>query len=224
MNCQEVRQKISGALAAEVPQLPEDLAGHERSCPACHDFYQAQSQLFRSLDAGLQVIANRPVPPSLLPAIRMRIESMLPKRGVRRLVLWPAAGVTAIACALLFFSFLRRPQTPRDTHVASAPIGGLKQDVASTEQTPQTRVVASREPVRRSTRRTRSTPEPVVQTGATVVIDRSESRGLVLLARVAFQEPETAQKLAPQQDSSPLVIQPVAIPGLEIRPLGEDNR
>jgi hypothetical protein len=220
MNCKTAQERIAEALAAGNVSFPAEVAAHHEACAACRHFFQCEQYLFASMNSGLQVIANQPVPPSLLPGVRERIESRVPSRHAWPLVLWPAAGAV-IACALLLPS-LRNVQPSRET-----PVAEREQEAPSREQAPQSRFAVSHEPARSSVRaagRKRSAPESFQTAAAEVMIDRSESRGLVLAARVAFQETEVAERLAPEHDSPPLVIEPVAIPRLEIRPLTEENR
>jgi hypothetical protein len=219
MNCRTAQRRIAESLAAGNVSFPAEVAAHHETCAACRYFFQREQFFFASINSGLEVIANQPVPPSLLPGVRGRIESSVPSRHAWPLVLWPLAGAI-IACALLLPS-LRHVQPSRETPVAQ------RQEVPSPEQTPQSRFAVSHEPARRSVRgarRKRSAPQSFQTAAAEVMIDRSESRGLVLAARVAFQETEVVARLAPEHDSPPLVIEPVAIPRLEIRPLGEENR
>jgi anti-sigma factor RsiW len=93
MNCQEVQEKISKALGAG-KSAAADVLAHKESCPACRAYSDAQQKLFRSLDAGLQAIANAPVPPSLLPSVRSRIENTAPRHAW--IYTWLPAGAAVV--------------------------------------------------------------------------------------------------------------------------------
>ena len=221
MNCRHAQRKITEWLAAGATRVPSKVLAHQQSCAACRDYFQKEQALFASISSGLHAVANPPVPPSLIPGVRARIENMVPSRHFWPYVLWAAAVAVVIAFAMLLPS-LRHAQPLRQT-----PVAERKQEAPSPGRTPQNRPAATHEPAKRSAtpmRRAPTAPESFQAAAAEVVIDGSESRGLVQMARVASQEPDVAQRLAPQHGSSPLVIAPVAIPGLEIQALAEESR
>ena len=112
MSCKQVQQQILERLAAGESLLAVELVAHLQSCPACRDYDQVQRWLFRSIDQGLGVIANSTVPPSLLPAVRARLDEQATIRTTR-LFGWPLAALgaaTLLVVTLLFF--LHRPSRP----------------------------------------------------------------------------------------------------------------
>jgi hypothetical protein len=108
MNCEQVRRKISDSLAAGIALLPPDLAGHKKTCAACRDFYEAQSELFRSLNTGLKTIAYAPVPPSLIPTVRSRIQDAAPRRAW--IYTWLLAGAAVVLLCAVVLPLLHRAE------------------------------------------------------------------------------------------------------------------
>jgi hypothetical protein len=109
MNCQRCQQQISESLATGASVLPPEVAAHESSCLSCREFYAAQQTLFQSIDAGLHSFANQPVPPSLLPSVRARLDDM-PAAQPSLIPHWRTVVVAAVAILALAVSYaLRRP-------------------------------------------------------------------------------------------------------------------
>jgi len=105
MNCKQCQEEILESLAADASVLAPAVLDHRNSCTVCSEFYKAQWDLFRSLDDGLKSLANQPVPPSLFPRVRTRMDEQPGGRG-----LWaPAWGLAAtITVALLLFGVGRK--------------------------------------------------------------------------------------------------------------------
>lgn len=76
MNCKQCQQRVLDALAAGASHLAPEVTAHRNYCSTCTEFFMRQQNLFQSIDAGLQSVANQPVPPSLLPMVRARIASV----------------------------------------------------------------------------------------------------------------------------------------------------
>ncbi len=119
MNCQNARTQITDRLAAGHVELTRELAGHVQSCAGCGTFYAQQAELFRAMDCGLSAMANEPVPASLLPRVRARMEQRVLRRG------WVASRLTVatvMAVVLLFVIFFPRDEKkPLETPVAAIP-------------------------------------------------------------------------------------------------------
>ena len=88
---------------------------HQESCSECRDYFQSHASLFRAIDQGLSSIANSPVPPSLLPAVRARLAGQ-PAGHSFRFHGWPLAALATAALVVVFAFFWHRP-TQRDKAV-----------------------------------------------------------------------------------------------------------
>ena len=97
MNCQQCQQKICDSLAAGQSRLAIEVAAHENSCEACSQFLAAQLCLFRALEIELRTIANAPVPATLLPAVRARLD----QEAVSRYAVMPGWSFVAVAAAAI---------------------------------------------------------------------------------------------------------------------------
>jgi hypothetical protein len=75
MNCKQFQEQMLNAFAAGETLVSREVDVHRNSCPACGALYVQQQTLFRALDAGVHSIANEPVPPSFLPAVRARLDA-----------------------------------------------------------------------------------------------------------------------------------------------------
>jgi hypothetical protein len=114
MNCQQYQQKILESLAADEGVRAEELMTHLNSCAACRKFHTAQQDLFHSIDGGLRSLANPPVPVSLLPALRARLnEKSFANRAHLRGWSWSLIAATAVVIMAASVSHpLRHPATP----------------------------------------------------------------------------------------------------------------
>jgi len=119
MNCQNAREQITDLLAAGSVELTGELTGHVQSCAGCGIFYAQQEELFRAMDSGLSAMANQPVPASLLPRVRARMEEDTSRRGWASNPLTVAAVMVVVLLVVIFFP--RDPKKPLETPVAAIP-------------------------------------------------------------------------------------------------------
>jgi len=105
MNCKKIHQEILDRLAAGETPLPAALEAHQASCAACREYYRSQVGLFHSIDRGLGVMANAPMPPSLLPAVRARLDGRQQVTGMLSFRGWTFAAFAATALAMIAFLF-----------------------------------------------------------------------------------------------------------------------
>jgi len=105
MNCKQCQKEILESLAADAAVLAPAVQDHRSTCTVCGEFYKAQGDLFRSIGDGLKSLANEPVPPSLFPRVRTRID----EQTVGRRLWTPAWGLAAtITVVLLLFGVSRK--------------------------------------------------------------------------------------------------------------------
>jgi hypothetical protein len=121
MNCKQCQQEITDSLARGAGMLAPDVAAHQHSCAQCHEFHGAQRTLFASLETELRCIVNQPVPPSLLPGVRARLEQIpaLPQSWIRG---WNVALVAAAAIVSfnLAHTYRRAATTTTPSRVAAS--------------------------------------------------------------------------------------------------------
>jgi len=97
MNCRRAQEKIIKALASSESVFRGDLAQHLQACVSCRAFLATQNALFSSIDSHLRPIANVPVPRSLLPGVRARLQEESSARQP-----WiPTWGFAAIAALVV---------------------------------------------------------------------------------------------------------------------------
>lgn len=101
MNCQNVRKQITDSFAYGTASLAPQALAHRQACPSCQSFYEKQQELFQSLDAGLQGMVNQPVPPSLLPRVRARLDAA-PVRRSSWNIKWGSAAVATVVLLAVF--------------------------------------------------------------------------------------------------------------------------
>lgn len=229
MNCQSAREHIAEALAASREELTGEVTDHVQSCAGCRAFYAQQTELFRAMDSGLSAMANEPVPASLLPRVRARME------GTRTASLWlyrllPIAAILVIAC-LIAFPLVRRSVRSGAVQVAVIP----KRIENGVEPRPP-QVQQPEESAAPSVRQGRSSRHSTQASGAhrparapesAVLVDPEESRGLLQLAAAALRSPRWAQAMVhpaapPASQIAP--IEPVEIANLEVNPLSEESQ
>jgi anti-sigma factor RsiW len=99
MNCRSAQEKIVDAMASREPGLRGDLDQHVRECAGCHAFLASHASLASAIDSHLRLIANEPVPPSLLPGVRARLEQEAAPR--QWIFSWRFAAVATVVVLLV---------------------------------------------------------------------------------------------------------------------------
>lgn len=135
MNCERARENLVNNLAAGESAPSGELALHIRSCDGCRSFYENETKLLVSIDAGVQSMANQEMPPSLLPGLRARLSEQ-PSSGRAWLPTWGfATAVAAVAVLIVTFGHLgRRPQAQPNLSTNSISAPARVSDPAPTEQ------------------------------------------------------------------------------------------
>lgn len=127
MNCKQCQQYMTESLAAAEQNLAPEVAVHQRSCAVCGEFYLAQQTLFRLTDAGLRSLANQPVPPSLLPGVRARLDEQ-PLPHLAWVARWGLAVPAVLAILILSASHILHQRAIRPTVAANVPTASRNTD------------------------------------------------------------------------------------------------
>jgi hypothetical protein len=217
MNCKQCQQRILDALAAGASHLTPEVTAHRNSCSACAEFFMRQQHLFQSIDAGLQFIVNQPVPPSLLPSIRVRAHE---DPGLQRASFpsWSlAAIVAAIILALTVSYSIRHPRRALDSSqiASSSPpqtaAPPLVRDAATIRSQPDAvRVLKASTPKRHV---------PALSSAGTqeVIVLAEERQAFVRFAAEVPQQPQVAVAFArPTPQDAPIEIALLHIDRLEL--------
>ena len=221
MNCKMAREKITDSFAAGAAVLPSEVAAHQQSCAACRNFYAAQRRLFQSLEAGLQALINEPVPTSLLPRVRARLDDAHAPRipwKLRWISMAPAAAILiALGVSVVWHQPQRRTADPGSMPVVS------RGDEHPVPVTPMPRHVAS-VPAGQS-RRTTVVPvsrEEAFEPSLEVIVLPEEHAAFTRFVASLPEEEDVAMALArpaPEKEEPPLEIALLQIEGVEVKPL-----
>ena len=98
MNCTSAKEKIVDAMASRESRLHGDLDQHVRECAGCRAFLASQASFTSAIDSHLRMIADEPVPPSLLPRVRARLEHEAAPH--ERILGWQFAALAAAVVLL----------------------------------------------------------------------------------------------------------------------------
>ncbi|HVM75809.1 MAG TPA: hypothetical protein VMT75_09220 [Candidatus Saccharimonadales bacterium] len=174
MNCAEVQKEMLERLVAREGTISTESNVHRQCCAVCREYYEAQSDLFRSIDHTLGLIANSSVPPSLLPGIRARVGEQAAPRFVNFRGWALTVLVTSALAIIALMSFWNRPRPSLESP-------GLARQSAPqrSESTPTVAAVTRppRKPAARLARpRVASAPSVVVEQPTQEVIVLSEER------------------------------------------------
>lgn len=221
MNCKQIQQEILERLAAAESVLPLELLAHQRSCSDCRNYYERQAVLFHSMEQGLGRIANSPVPPSLLPVVRARLDGQVTARSFR-LLGWPMAAFTAGALAAVAVVFLwHRPAPNLATPEIAREVSPGRNEAAS-EVVPVTPLMTKSE-LRVSKVHVRAVPSAASENPSQEVIVLPEEREAFahFVAHVP-EDPVVALALtrsAPKEKEAAVEIALLTIKPLEVKSL-----
>lgn len=229
MNCQSAREQITDTLATGQVELNGGIADHLQSCSACRTFYAQQAELFRAMDSGLSAMANEPMPASLLPRVRARMEETHTSNlWFYRLV--PAAAVLVIA-SVMALPLVRRSFRSAGVQVAVIPErseNGAEPRPPLVERPEKLMIPhATRAQSSHLSARPSAAQRPAQTAEVAVLVSSEESQGLLQLAAAVPRSPQWAQAMvhpAAPQSIQVAPIEPVEIANLEVNPLSEGNQ
>ncbi|MGB2632542.1 MAG: hypothetical protein WAM58_01280 [Candidatus Acidiferrum sp.] len=221
MNCQQCQQKILDSLAAGESRLAIEVAVHENSCEACSQFLAAQLHLFRSLEIGLRSLVNAPVPASLLPGVRARMEQE-PVSRYAAIPRWSFVAVAAAAILAVSAAYVLRHSANR-LHLPQT----ISAPASQTAANPETSTTPLRESPTlftppASTRVIRARPSPP---DPQVIVSTEERQAYAkFVAEAPEQEADTlalapSGQPVPEAAEDPAEIALLQIESLEVKPL-----
>jgi anti-sigma factor RsiW len=222
-------EQVTDTLTAGQLGLSGDLTEHLQSCTGCRTFYAQQAKLFRAMDSGLSAMANEPVPASLLPRVRARMEETYPVSPWFYGLL-PVAAVLVIAC-LIALPLVRRSFRSGGVQVTVVPkrnenrVKPLPPQVEQPEQS--TAPLTTRERSPRHFAHVPAARRPAQTVELDVLVSSEESEGLLQLAAAVPRSPQWAQAMLhpvelPLSQVEPM--KPIEIANLEVQPLSEENQ
>jgi hypothetical protein len=217
MNCKLCQEKILESLAVGTEPLASEVSTHKDSCLACRGYYDTQQNLFRSIDAGLRSFANHPVPPSLVPGVRARLdEKSTPRRS--GYFSWSFAAVAALVILTAGIGYtLRRPENhPNSREVFSVASRSASNPVPAALPPAKSSNVAPR-PIAK-----RVSPDAASTTAPEIIVLAEERQAFARFVAEIPREREVAMALtkpAREQADDPLEIALLQIESLEVKPL-----
>jgi predicted anti-sigma-YlaC factor YlaD len=220
MNCARCREHILATLAAGQRVLKLDAAEHLQSCARCSEYFYSQRELFRSIDAGLRSLVNKPVPASLLPGVRMRLDEQ-PSLARNATFRWQLAAVSAAVLLAVGVSYSFHQATPpvrpsADTVVSKQALSTAPSSIKAAAPLPQlSRAKTTKQHIPPTPVPAHTAPEVIVsaeerQAFARFLADSPEPADMAALARAAQERSEDAVEIALLQ-----------IKTLEVKPLDE---
>ena len=222
MNCRTAQEKINDCLAAS-SVLPSEVATHCDSCAKCRAFCETEQRLFESISSDLPLLVNQPVPPSLLPQVRARLDSVpaFPLFGTLQQVLVTSAALLILAVSVGHLE--HRAQIKQDVQAQNAGVSrNSLNNSATPAPTPAAQVTASTEHTRKPASSPRS-PEVAPE----VIISSEERRALTrFVARVPEQNNAVVDLThsVPLNDDPPPEMASVDLGKVEIQPLEAEAR
>ena len=221
MNCKQCQEKILEALAAGAGHFPREVPQHWQTCRVCREFYELQSNLFRSIDSALQSVANQTAPPSLISGVRARMEDQ-PVASPAWIPGWSFALVSAFAIVVIGAGFFRlRPQIrPNLSGIGPVVSQSVGLSVPAVQPPPKSETTR---PNRTSKGASSAGPSPTAAEPALEVIVLAEERqAFAKFVAKLPEEKEVALALtqpAPAAPDAPVEIALLEIGSVEVKPL-----
>ena len=224
MNCKRAKGKIVNELASGESGFGGQLGQHLQDCAACRAFLTNQAALFQAIDSHVHALANAPMPPSLLPCIRVRLqdEVLSGPQGTRT---WQLAAIAALVVLSAAVGLqMRRSAAPEHATESRPP-------VASSESVNRARPAdyPAEKPVAKSTyaRMVRKRSVPAHSSTPEIRILPEEQQAFRLFVGRISEDRGTAIALtsvAPENGEAPVEIALLTIKNVEVKPLeGTDS-
>ena len=220
MNCGQCQQEMLESLAAGQQFLSTAAGDHLQSCGRCAEYFQSQRELFRSIDAGLHSFVNQPIPPSLLPGVRIRLEER-PSFAQNARLRWQLAAVSAAALLAVCVGYVSRAPVLR-VHSSPKSFVSKRAFNASPSLPIQS---ASPSPALLHTKSTKhSNSSAPTRIGAEVIVSAEERQAFVRFVADSPEPPNVAVVLAAaarEGPEDPVQIALLQIKSLEVKPLDD---
>jgi hypothetical protein len=211
------QKEITDRLASGESKFQGELGHHVRSCASCTAFLTDQATLFRAIDSGLHIIADEPVPPSLLPGIRVRLEEEVSPR-----LLWIPTWRVGATAALVVLAVAIGIELRRSATTGRA-IGNTSLVAHAPGSESLTKAAAPRAlapfPQPTHPRITTITSVPAPSQTPEVLVLREEQQGFAHFVNELSNDRDAALALAsakPGKDNAPVEIALLSIDRLEV--------
>jgi hypothetical protein len=221
MKCKRAQEEISASLVSGESEIGRELRQHLQDCAACGAFFADQVALFQALDSHLRAIANEPVPPSLLPGVRVRLQEVLPPQGTRTWQLATMGALVILSAAAVM---------PLRRSVAPAYTTGSTPAVAHSENSARrSRPALGRAPLPQPLppQVTRKVGVATTSSTAEVLVLREEQEAYMHFVNELSKDRDAAVALtlaAHASEDVPVEIALLAIKSVEVKPLeGTDS-
>ena len=222
MKCKRAQEEISRSLVSGESEIGREFGQHLQDCAACGAFFADQVALFQALDSHLRAIATEPVPPSLLPGVRVRLQEVLPPpQGTRTWQLATMGALVILSAAAVMP--LRRSVTPVST-TGSTPAVAYSENSAK-----RSRPALGRAPLPQplAPQVTRKAGVATTSSTAEVLVLREEQQAYVHFVNELSKDRDAAVALtlaAHASEDVPVEIALLAINSVEVKPLeGTDS-
>lgn len=220
MNCKRAQKKIIESLASGEPELRGEQHLHLQSCGGCRAFLADQAALFQAMDSHLRVIANEPVPPSLLPGLRVRLREEAAQSRSLWVPVWQRLAITALVVLALLVS-VRLYRTDTVTH------GPVEAPLASSGSSeipakPSETVVLAPLPQRPHSAGTSTASAAAPAPAPEVLVLREEQEAFAHFVAELSSDRDAAVALAsaePAKGDTPVEIALLTIESVEVKPL-----
>ena len=223
MPCEHYKDAlIEAAASGAAPQ--GGLRAHLEACASCRLAFAEEQSLFAGVDSSLHAVANREMPPSLLPRVRVALDevSTLRLRWLQPFVFASATVVLALAIFLLVRPRHATPETVAKQGSVVAPSTvmpgtSVHPEKISREDSKSAAIQSGHSHAERNS----TNPRAAASSNPEVLVPPDEREAFARFVAVLNEHGDVAAALvakAPQNDAV-VTADPLRIPDIEITPL-----
>lgn len=226
MNCKQCQERMLEALVAGDVQVARELVAHQELCATCRQYYEVQSRLFRSMDAGLRAMAKEKVPPSLIPAVRSRLEQQ-PVPGRAWLPSWSFALVASVALLVMGIRYVRHRSESQPGFSEGASVTSPSAMNAETPALPSQKVATAAPHRQRKPASSANLPPTDSEAAPEVIVLAEERQAFVRFVAELPEQRDVALALtrpASVVQDDPVEIALMQIDSLEVKPMESTAR
>lgn len=220
MNCECAKERIVEALASCDSGVRGELDQHLQNCNSCRIFFEKQTALHRAIDSHLRVMVKQPIPPSLLPQLRVRLQEDVSLRPAW-FSGWRIAAIVALVILAAAASIPMRRSGKHDHPAESAShvvtVSPSRNHPPSADG--QVQVSAAKSSPARTVRKA-SIPEPA--STPEILVSREEQKAFTHFVTQLSRDRDSAFTLAsvtPVNDDAPIEIALLTFKSVEVTPL-----